>query len=231
MPFSCPKAPDSGPPPVVQTTIRPAGSTLVRCHGGSFGANSFNPNSGKDWTVPEDGARFNPFPDSHSRYVPHLYAADNFAAAALESVFHAVQHIPSPDYPRSQLKAWFYSEMELKKDLTILELTNPNLRQLSVPGRSTSLVESELVHTEADQYPNTRTWARFLHSHVALLDGLAWRPRLGGQGIAYIFFGDRCKNTDFAIQTGPIALDSGSGLARIRMVAASASIRIIDSGV
>lgn len=62
IPFSCPKAPDSGPPPVVQTTIRPAGSTLVRCHGGSFAANSFNPNSGKDWTVPEDGARFNPFP-------------------------------------------------------------------------------------------------------------------------------------------------------------------------
>lgn len=92
MPFRCPKAPDSGPPPVVLTTILPAGSTLVRCHGGSFAANSFNPNSGKDWTVPEDGARFNPFPDSHSRYVPHLYAADNFTAAALESVFHAVQH-------------------------------------------------------------------------------------------------------------------------------------------
>jgi hypothetical protein len=46
--------------------------------------------------------------------------------------------------------------------------------------------------------------------------------------MAYIFFGDRCKNIDFAIQNGPIALSSGSGLAKIKAVATAASIRIID---
>jgi hypothetical protein len=227
----CPKAPGSGPPPAILTTTLPAGSTLVRCHGSSFAPNAFNPNSGKDWSIPEDGARFNPFPDSRSQNVPHLYAADNFTAAALESVFHAVPHTPSPEFLLSQLSGWFYSEMELKRELKIFELINANLRQLNVPGRAKSIDEGELVHSEADQYPNTRTWAHFLHSHMPGLAGLTWRPRLGGQGLAYVFFGDRCKSADFTITAGPHALGSGSGLARAKATAAFASIRIIDSAV
>jgi hypothetical protein len=92
----------------------------------------------KDWSVAEDGARFNPFPDAGLKNLPHLYTADNFTAAALGSVFHAVQHVPSPDYPRSQLGSWFYSELELVRDFKVFELTNPNLRQLAVPGRTSS---------------------------------------------------------------------------------------------
>jgi hypothetical protein len=210
-------------------TLR-AGIRLVRCHSNSFAANSFNPSTGKDWSVAEDGARFNPFPDAGLKNVPHLYTADNFTAAALESVFHAVQHVPSPDYPRSQLGNWFYSELELLRDFKVFELTNPNLRQLAVPGRTSSLVEGELIHTEAAEYPKTRTWARFLHSQIADLHGLAWRPRLGGQGSAYFFFGDRCGSADFSIKVGPIALSNGIGLAQIKAVANSGSIRIIDTG-
>src|SRR5438045_2100257 len=112
MPFSCPKAPDLGSPPVVQTAILPAGTALVRFHGSAFPANSFNPNTGKDWTLPEHGARFNPFPDRRSNNVSTLYAANNFTAAALESVFHVVRHIPSPDFPQMQLKDWFYTDLE-----------------------------------------------------------------------------------------------------------------------
>jgi RES domain len=230
MPFSCPKAPDSGPAPIIHTTTLLVGTKLVRFHGSSFAGNSFNPNTGKCWTVAEDGSRFNPFPNARGQNVSHLYAADNFAAAAIESVFHAVQHIPSPDYPRSQLRNWLYSELELLKELRVFELTNPNLRQLTVPGRTTSLVEGELIHTEADQYPNTRTWARYLHSQIADLHGLTWRPRLGGQGSACFFFGDRCRSTEFSIKVGPTPLGSGIGLAQIKAVANAASIRIIDTG-
>lgn len=215
----------------MQTRILRVGSRLVRCHGSSFAGNAFNANIGKDWTVAEDGARFSPFPVSRSHNVHHLYAADNFRAAALESVFHEVQHVPSPEFPRSHLNVWFYSKMILIKDLTIVELINPNLRQLSVPGRASSLGEGELIHSESDQYPNTRTWARFLHSKISDLQGLAWRPRLGGHGMAYIFFGDRCKSADFEIQSGPIALGSGSGLRSIKAVATFANIRIIDTSV
>src|SRR6266571_3533525 len=142
MHFDCPRAPVSGHAPVLQTTVLSAGQTLVRFHATAFLSNSFNPNSGKDWSKPDDGARFNPFPGTDSINVPTLYAADSFAAAALESVFHAVAHVPSPLYSRSQLATWRYGELELRRDLTIFELTNPNLRQLSVPGRSTSLEEA-----------------------------------------------------------------------------------------
>jgi hypothetical protein len=231
MPFNCPEAPTSGCARNLHIAALPMGAKLVRCHSNAFPGNSFNPNIGKNWRVPEDGARFSPFTNKHSQNVPHLYSADNFAAAALESVFHAVEHVPSPEYLSSQLKAWSYTELELKRPLTVFDLINPNLRQLSVFGRSSSLLEGELIHTEADQYPNTRTWARYLHSQIATLHGLAWRPRLGGQGRAYIFFGDRCGSTDFAISKGPIPLDRGLGLAEIKSVAMLASIRIIDPNV
>jgi len=205
-----------------------AGQALVRFHGAAFPANSFNPNSGKDWRKPVDGARFNPFPDSASINVPTIYAADSFAAAALESVFHNVAHVPSPYYLRSQLAAWRYSELKLKRNLTIFELINPNLRQLTVPGRSNSLQEAELIHTQNDQYPNTRTWAHFLFHKYANLAGLGWRPRLGGQGTSYIFFEGRCSSSDFAVLSGPAPIDSGLGFHKIHSVAISASIRFVN---
>jgi hypothetical protein len=212
---------------VLQTAVLSAGLSLVRFHGTTFTANSFNPNAGKDWSKPDDGARFNPFPDLASKNVATLYAADGFAAAALESVFHAVAHVPSPDYSQTQLANWRYSELELKRDLTIFELTNPNLRQLSVPGRSNSLEEAELIHTQNDQYPNTRTWAHFLFHKYATLAGLAWRPRLAGQGTSYVLFGGRCESVDLAVLSGPMRIDSGLGFDRIRDVATAASIRIV----
>jgi RES domain len=103
MPSDCPKAPLYGPIPQLQTLVLGVGQTLVRFHGNAFPANSFNPNIGKDWAIPEHGARFNPFPNDHSANVPTVYAGDDFAGAALESVFHNVPHIPSP---RFLLRTW-----------------------------------------------------------------------------------------------------------------------------
>jgi hypothetical protein len=107
-------------------------------------------------------------------------------------------------------------------------LTNPQLRQLHVPRRQESLREDELIHTQASQYPRTRTWAKFLYDHVPALDGLAWRPRLGGQGTAYMFFGDRCDPTHFEIVGVPTDLDSAAEYAKIKAVTTASNIRIID---
>jgi len=229
MSFDCPKAPFVGPPLALKTTVLPAGKTLVRFHGMTHSANSFNPNTGADWLRPLDGTRFNPFPDLTSANVPTMYAADSFTAAALESVFHAVEHVPSPRYLRSQLATWRYSELEIKRDLEVFELTNPNLRQLAVPGRPMSLAEAELIHSLNDQYPNTRTWARLLYLQVPALDGLGWRPRLGGQGTSYVFFGGRCHSADFGVLSGPTSIDSGPGFDKILEVAVRASIRVVKS--
>ena len=70
--------------------------------------NSFNPNVGKNWTMDTDGARFNPFPDKSGDNVPTIYAATSYEAAALESVFHAVPHVQTPEIIRSQVETWEY---------------------------------------------------------------------------------------------------------------------------
>jgi hypothetical protein len=179
---SCPTAPPLAPGLSVKTISLKSGTLLVRCHKAGYPANSFNPNTGKHIAIPEEGARFNPFPGAPAANIPTLYAADSLEAAALESIFHDVAHVPSPTYPRTRLTEWRYSELEVKRDLVLFELVNPKLRQLSVPGRANSITESELIHTPASEYPQTRTWAQSLHTAIPGLDGLAWRPRLAGTG-------------------------------------------------
>lgn len=177
--------------------------------------------------VAEDGARFNPFPGPGGDNVLTLYAADQKHTAALESVFHDVDHSPSPSFPKSRLVGWQCGKIQTGRNLVVLELTNPSLRQLPVRGRKASIREAELIHTPASEYPHTRTWARFLHQSIPSLDGLRWRPRLGGTGWAYVFFGDRCKD---AIQSSGSSspIHMGKELADIEQIAKAASIRLLN---
>jgi len=231
---TCPKAPSAPKGVLPQTESVPSGTLLTRFRSKpaspatAYPANSFNPNTARDWEIAGDGARFNPFPVSSGGNAPTLYAADGYATAALESVFHDVPHEMSPEFPRSRILLWQYVQLRTKRDLWVVMLTNPQLRQLRVPRRKESLREDELIHTPASQYPRTRTWAKFLHDHILSLDGLAWRPRLGGHGTAYMFFGDRCNISDFEIVGVPTDLDSPVEYAKIKAVATASNIRIID---
>jgi len=227
MSSSCPIAPSLALGLSLKTTPLKKGTLLVRCHKGGHPANSFNPNTGKHIFIPEEGARFNPFPGAPAANISTLYAADLLEAAALESIFHDVEHIPSPTYPRSRLAEWSYSELELTRDLVLFELVNPKLRQLSVPGRAHSIEETELIHTPPSEYPHTRTWAQSLHAAITTLDGLAWRPRLGGTGTSYVFFGDRFKGGDLRLHSAAIPVASGAGFAKIFEIARRASITIV----
>lgn len=176
-----------------------------------------------------DGARFNPFPDASDKNVPTLYVATSYAAAAQESVFHQVPHTPTPTITRPQVESWEYLELRTERPMRVVLLTNPQLRQLKVKGRTESLREDELIHTHGSQYPATRTWAKLLHDHIPELDGLAWRPRLGGEGIAYVFFGDRCCPKDLKVTLAPIGLNTPFEYAKIEAVAASSNITINSS--
>ncbi len=230
MSFNCPPAPGSANIALVlQTLTLLAGTKLFRFHSRARLADSFNPNLDKRIDLPEDGSRFNPFPGAPLANISTLYAADSLEAAALESVFHDVEHSPSPTYPKMRLAEWCYSRLELKRELTLLALTNPRIRQLAVPGRSSSIQEGELVHSPPSEYPNTRSWAQFLHASVPQLDGLAWRPRLGGTGQAYIFFGDRGALTNLEVESGPTSVASGAGFLELIRIAQSTSIQIVDS--
>lgn len=229
---TCPKAPRSPSGALPQTILIPVGTTVTRFRGivvppaTAFPANSFNPNTAKNWTIATEGARFNPFPDTAGNNVPTIYAATTYEAAALESVFHQVPHIETPEVTRSQVETWEYFELRTLRDLRVVRLANPQLRQLKVPRRRESLREDELIHSPASQYPATRTWAKLLHDHIPGLDGLAWRPRLAGQGEAYVFFGDRCGAGDFAIVTAATPLTSPTEYGKIKAVADAANIMI-----
>jgi hypothetical protein len=207
-----------------------AGRVLFRLHKNTAThlPNSFNPNRDKRIDIPEDGSRFNPFPGAPAANVSTLYAADTLQGAALESVFHDVEHVPSATFPVSRFREWSFSKLRAKRKLILLKLVNPRLRPLSVPGRLSSLTESELVHTPASEYPHTRTWAQYLHNSLPMVDGLAWRPRLGGTGTAYVLFGDRCDG-ELAIDAPPVSIATGHGLAKIRAIARVAGIVLIDS--
>jgi hypothetical protein len=228
MSSSCPTAPPLPSGLEIETTPLASGTVLVRCHKNGFPSNSFNPNTGKHIEVPEEGARFNPFPGAPADNIPTLYAADTLEAAALESIFHNVPHIPSPTYSKMQLVEWNYSELEVRRDLVLLELVNPRLRQLKVPGRDDSITEGELIHTPAPEYPRTRTWAKELHGVIPPLDGFACRPRLAGTGTSYVFFGDRFKNGDLEIRSAAVPVADGPGFAEIQAIAKRAHIKIVS---
>jgi RES domain-containing protein len=228
MSSNCPVAPTIDSGLAVKATDLASGTVLFRFHKNGYQANSFNPNAGKRMDLPEAGARFNPFPGAPAANIPTLYAADSLTAAALESVFHDIEHVPSPRYAKSRLPEWSYTKLRTTRDLLVFELVNPRLRQLSVPGRTLSITETELVHTPPSEYPHTRTWAQFLHNSIPELDGLAWRPRLGGRGHSFVVFGDRCKSGDLKVQSTPISVATGRGLAQISRIASSASILLVD---
>jgi hypothetical protein len=76
MSSNCPTAPPADPGLVVQTTAIPKGKALFRFHNSIHPAISFDPNFGKHIDVPEEGARFNPFPGAPASNIPTLYAAD-----------------------------------------------------------------------------------------------------------------------------------------------------------
>jgi hypothetical protein len=228
MPIECPAAPAAPNPALdVQTSTVKAGAVLTRFHSKARAANVYNPNIDKKIDVEEDGARFNPFPGAPATNISTLYAADNFRAATLESVFRLVEHVPNRTYPRFDLAEQCYSELRVEVDLTVLELTNPQLRQIAVPGRHSSLEEGELIHTPPSEYRRTRTWAQFLHASLPILHGLSWRPRLGGTGLAFMFFGDRCPSSALTVISGPIDVYAGAGFWRVDEVARLSKIKII----
>ena len=226
--MSCPEAPATRSDLGVNLVELKAGSELVRFHSPLFAGNAFNPNTGNRMEDATSGARFNPFPHPDGVNVPSIYAGGTEVAAALESVFHDVPHIPSPSYPASKLDHFVLSRIRVRRTLKLLELINPQLRQAAVPGRDESLTEGEIIHSKAAHYPATRGWARHFHLSLPQLEGLAWRPRLGGEGFAYMFFGDRVTQTDLELVGEATPIKTGAGRALIETVAAGAHITIVE---
>lgn len=236
MSADCPHPPTAPTNLGVELRELPVGARLFRFHSPHYPALNFNPNldsigAPRRMAISTDGSRFNPFPDGAGVNVPTLYAGTTEHAAALESVFHDVPHIPDPQFAAVKLKEFVLSPLLLKRPLLVLELINSELRQVAVPGRDqSSLLESEIIHSSPTQYPMTRRWAQYFFNSLPTLQGLAWRPRLGGQGTSYVFFGVRiAPTTDLEPETPPIRIDTGTGRALIEQIAADAHIVLVNT--
>jgi hypothetical protein len=131
---------------------------------------------------PTAGARFSPFPDLRGVNVPTTYAGSTAQASALESVFHDVPHIRNPDYSANKLREFALSRLRVRRPLKILELVNPQLRQVVVPGRAESLAERELIHTSrwTAPPPDGRDARKSLWERVLHFDGFLSSPTGGG---------------------------------------------------
>jgi hypothetical protein len=225
----CPAAPLAPAVLAVSLIDLPKGARLVRFHTPDYPGNSFNPNIGKAMEDATEGARFSPFADAAGINVPSIYAGTTDFAAALESVFHDIRHVPDPPYPESKLKSYALSRLSVNRPIKLLELVNPQLRQIAVPHRLESIQEGELIHSSPAQYPATRSWACHFHRSLKDLEGLVWRPRLGGEGVAYVFFGDRVTSSDFTLTEDrtPIHVEPARSL--IDAIASTAHIKIIGA--
>jgi RES domain len=231
---TCPNAPLIGGAISVELEIVPVSAPLIRFHSTSRSGFTFNPNIAADgqpsrMEIPEEGARFSPFPGRPRTNVPTLYAGSTAHAAARESVFHDVPHEPDPTYSSGKLRDFAMSTTTLHRAIKVLRLVNNQLKQFAVPGRPTSLMEDELIHTLPEQYPATRSWANYFHQSLPDIAGLAWHPRLGSEGTAYVFFGDRMTVADFGSPTAPVRLNAGEGRKLIEQIAKDSYIQIIDT--
>ena len=133
----------------------------------------------------EGNARFSPIRNATGAAIPTLYAAVTFDAAAMETVFHDVSHAPGfKHYDKRKLERQVYSQLEVKRELTLVDLGSVALRKLGVPRKL-------LIDTDKDQYPATRLWAEALHSQHPKIQGLSWISRQDDSARAVMLFGDR----------------------------------------
>ena len=189
----------------------PAGTELHRIHGVRWRSAQFN--AGGYVT------RFSPITNAEGRRIPVLYAGRTFEVSAYESLFHAVSpNQDTPTLPASKLAALVHSTLETKRDLVLAPLFRRNLIGWKVS-------DLEIVKAPARYYRQTARWAEAVHRSITEAAGMVWISNREGSERCYVFFGDRVKESDFAIsnqrQGGDEAL-----LADVRQAGLHGGIRI-----
>jgi hypothetical protein len=147
------------PPTRLRSTIWSAGARLHQGHKHTYPAHELVPGTGATRFAPQRGSS-------------HVYVATTEIGALLESALHEA----APPHPRIQvptLTAWSASVVELRHDVRLFDLRDPELDRLGI-GRD-QLVSSAPVH-----YACTRRWASHLvgrHVGGQQADGIVWHSR------------------------------------------------------
>lgn len=190
----------------------PATKQMIRCHQTKYGACEFNPG-------PSSG-RFSPFRDSHGDRVPRIYAAETFAAALSESVFHDLPLTgPGRMIAKSKLETVQSSTIHAMRDLNLVQLFGQGLDALQ-------LTRAQLIETEAAHYNQTVDWAKALHDHADDIDGLIWMSRLYSDSQAMVIFGSRVDRGDLNASVRPEPLAAEPTFTKVQEIATNNGIVI-----
>jgi hypothetical protein len=163
---------------LVKRTTWPANTIIHRIHRDQFGAGEFNPG-------PNGNARFSPIFDEHGASIATIYGGTTLACAAMETVFHDVPHAPGlKTVAKRKLRHHRHAQLMPVADLTLADLSSLALRKLGIP-------RADLIDSDKDIYPQTRTWAEAIHAQCRDIQGLSWVSRQDDSARAMILFQDR----------------------------------------
>jgi hypothetical protein len=166
----------------------PSGTPLSRVHSLDFAVDEFNPRiADEHW----GGGRFDATQEDTYSYI---YAASDDATAVCETL---LRDLPSDDRGsrllvkasvRSRCIGWLATE----EDMNIVSLRS---------GADLGAISQDtwLVQAPSSEYGFTRRWAHQIRAWAPWASGFAWHSRLEPEGLAYIFFGDRCGAQPFRV--------------------------------
>lgn len=189
-------------------SVLPADTVLFRVHSARFGPTEFNPTD-PDSLEAGGGGRF----DSPGGEPPFLYAARLPETAVVESLLRDLPFdvCGGRELPAVALTARCVSELRLTRDLFLVSLHGAGLAEV---GQNTWL-----VHSDASEYPRTRTWGKAIMAWNPRAHGLEWRPRHDDDGLATCLYEDRVGDRLEAVRTLPLSEGEGLGLVRATLLA------------
>lgn len=181
---AAPATPQPAPPPppnnlgaLVRRMHWPRADVIHRIHEAIYASDSFNPGIGD--------ARFSPILDAKGKSIPTIYGGETLDCAAMETVFHDVPFAPGlKSVAKRKLHGHLYSRVAASSDLLLADLRATALRKLGV-------TRPQLIETEKDGYPYTRSWAEAIHAQCPNVQGLCWVSRQDDRALAIVLFGDR----------------------------------------
>lgn len=174
--------------------IVPAGTVLSRVHQTRHSATSFNP-------VPADvlygGGRFD---STASDPYGYTYAAMSDNAAVSEAL---LRDVPANDRGARFLAKRYWSGRQLSHVQVTMEVRLVSIRSGTDLG--TIGQDTWLTTCDADEYPQTRTWAHWLRRMCPDAAGIIWLSKREPGAEVLILFEDRCPDGLLIEAAGPLA--------------------------
>ena len=148
--------------------------------------------------------------------MPTLYASATLPAAIHETIFHDIP--ANAETKTARLDEVFirtHSKLRTNRALQLVVLRNVTLGNRGISRR-------DLITSGPALYGQTVLWAEAIHRDIPDADGLVWTSNQCDPDDAYLFFGDRVKESDF---TAVLSRDGGTDRSLLRDVREEGRLR------